>query len=72
MKAAVKVDKDTIELRNVPVPSPQAGQILVKIKTVGVCATDVHLLRESFSYLQMAQDVSIVGHEGCGTVVARE
>ena len=43
MKAAVVREfKQPLMIEEVPVPIPQAGQILVKIAASGVCHTDLH------------------------------
>ena len=43
MKAAVvRKFKQPLVIEEVPVPSPQAGQILVRIAASGVCHTDLH------------------------------
>lgn len=72
MRAAVKQNINEVVVKEVSVPVPRDGEILVKINAVGVCASDLHLVREAFAYLKMAPGVNIVGHEGCGTVAARE
>lgn len=72
MRAAVKQNTNEVVIKEVPIPVPGDGEVLVKINTVGVCASDLHLVREAFAYLRMAPGVDIVGHEGCGTVAARK
>ena len=72
MKAVVKKDVNTVKVERVPVPQPGPGEVLVKINTGGVCASDLHLVREAFAYLQMRSGVRIAGHEGCGVVAACE
>lgn len=32
-----------ITFREVPIPQPQAGQVLVKIMKIGVCGCDIHV-----------------------------
>ena len=51
--------------RNIPVPG--ANEALIKIKTVGICGTDIHAWggnQPFFSYPR------VLGHEICGEVVA--
>ena len=31
-------------LRNIPVPRPEAGQVLLRGRACGVCRTDLHIL----------------------------
>jgi propanol-preferring alcohol dehydrogenase len=43
MKAAVVHEfKQPLRIEEVPVPTPGAGQIVVKIAATGVCHTDLH------------------------------
>jgi len=72
MRAAVKQNTNEVVIKEVLIPVPRDGEVLVKINAVGVCASDLHLVREAFAYLRMAPGVDIVGHEGCGTVAARK
>jgi len=44
MKAGFFLGKGTIELREVPIPSPGAGEVLLKVEACGVCGTDNHIL----------------------------
>ncbi|KAL5332172.1 chaperonin 10-like protein [Aspergillus crustosus] len=47
-----------------PIPSPAAGEILVKLEFSGVCHSDVHSVRGETPML-----TDVVGHEGVGKVV---
>lgn len=58
----------TLELCELPVPQPAAGQVLVRVHACGVCRTDLHLVDGDLS--NPALHV-IPGHEVVGTVVAR-
>ncbi len=67
MKAAVWTDINKIEIREVPIPVPGEGEVLIKIKAAGVCATDAHIISGSFAH---ATPPCILGHEICGEVAA--
>lgn len=60
------------QVRDVPVPEPGPGEILVKVLAASVCGTDVHIERwdkwaqDNFGPLPMT-----FGHEMAGIVVAR-
>ncbi|CAE8707302.1 unnamed protein product [Polarella glacialis] len=54
-------------LKNVPVPSPGYGQVLVKVITSGVCHTDLHV-RDGDWHVKPTLPI-IPGHEGAGVVV---
>ena len=69
MKAAVVREfKQPLVIEEVPVPSPQAGQILVKIAASGVCHTDLHAADGDWPV--KPKPPFIPGHEGVGHVVA--
>jgi threonine dehydrogenase-like Zn-dependent dehydrogenase len=66
MKALVKYGrgKGMMEIRDVPVPSPGLGEVLIKVKSVGVCGTDLKIYDDTFY-----SDVPvIVGHEFSGVI----
>lgn len=46
MKAALWYEKGDIRLEDIPAPSPGRGQVKVKIKTCGICGSDLHEYRE--------------------------
>ena len=69
MKAAV-VHKfeQPLAIEEVPVPTPLAGQILIKIVASGVCHTDLHAVEGDWPVKPTLP--FIPGHEGVGHVVA--
>lgn len=69
MRAAVVVAPKTIEIRQVPVPEPAAGQVRIKLQGCGVCHSNIPPFegRPWFTYpLAPGQ----LGHEGWGIVDA--
>ena len=69
MKAAVVPTLGApLEIRDVPVPEPGPGQVLVKIETCGLCHTDIHAARGEWPV--KPKDQLIPGHEGVGVVEA--
>ena len=72
MQAVVKAKAAPgIELQEVPIPSPDAGQVLVKVQAASVCGTDLHI----FNWDQWAQGrihpPLIPGHEFAGVVAGK-
>jgi threonine 3-dehydrogenase len=71
MRAVLKTTRDKgIELRDVPIPKPQAGEVLVKVKAAAICGTDLHL----YEWTDWCENVGaknplVLGHEFCGEVV---
>jgi propanol-preferring alcohol dehydrogenase len=69
MKAAVVREfGKPLAIEEVPVPTPGAGQILVKIAASGVCHTDLHAAEGDWPV--KPKPPFIPGHEGVGHVVA--
>lgn len=69
MKAAVVTAfGQPLEIREVAVPTPGAGQVLVKIAASGVCHTDLHAAEGDWPV--KPNPPFIPGHEGVGHVVA--
>ncbi len=67
MLAAVLHDFNQLELRDIPVPEPGTGDIVVKIVSCGICATDykaVKGIRRNVDFPYIA------GHEASGIISA--
>ena len=68
MRAAVVTRfRSPLELRQVPVPAPQAGQVLVRVHACGVCHTDLHAAHGDWPDKPALP--RIPGHEAVGEVV---
>jgi propanol-preferring alcohol dehydrogenase len=69
MKAAVVPALGApLEIRDVPIPTPGPGQVLVKIEASGLCHTDIHAARGDWPV--KPKDLLIPGHEGVGHVAS--
>jgi propanol-preferring alcohol dehydrogenase len=67
MKAAVVNQfHQNLEIKEVPIPKPGYGEILVKIKACGVCHTDLHAANGDWPVKPKLP--LIPGHEGVGVV----
>ncbi len=51
------------QLREIPIPEPGAGEVVVKVSACGICGTDLHFLRHN-------QDWTPLGHEVIGVISA--
>ena len=59
-------------LREVPVPQPGPGEVLVRVHAASVCGTDVHIERwDPWAQANFGPPPMIFGHEMAGVVVAR-
>lgn len=59
-----------LEIREVPIPEPGPGELLIKLETCGVCHSDLDVRKGSTAPPQSTFPL-ILGHEGVGIVVAR-
>jgi succinate semialdehyde reductase (NADPH) len=55
-----------LHLETIPVPSPRAGEVLVKVAACGVCHTDLHVIKGEVAFPMPC----VLGHEISGTVAA--
>lgn len=62
-------DTHDVRLEEVPVPEPGPKEVLVEIKAVGVCGSDVHYYEEGRIGSFVVREPLILGHESMGTVV---
>ena len=60
------VDECPLELVDKPVPTPGAGELLVKVRACGVCRTDLHVTEGDLPVHRVGVTP---GHEGVGEVV---
>ena len=69
MRAAVVTRfGEHLDLRDVPVPVPKHGQVLVRVRACGVCHTDLHTVHGDWPDKPTLP--RIPGHEAVGEVVA--
>jgi L-iditol 2-dehydrogenase len=65
MKQAVMTSPGVIEFRNVPVPKPGPEEVLIRVRRIGVCGSDIHVRhgRHPFTSYPVVQ-----GHEFSGVI----
>ena len=69
MKAAVVREfGKPLTIEEVPIPTPGAGEVLVKIRATGVCHTDLHAADGDWPVKPTKP--FIPGHEGAGIIAA--
>ena len=69
MAAAVVAEPRRLEIREVPVPEPGAGQVLVRLEGCGVCASNLPPW-EGKPWFTYPMEPGALGHEGWGRVAA--
>ncbi|NPV54973.1 MAG: NAD(P)-dependent alcohol dehydrogenase [Firmicutes bacterium] len=68
MKAAVLERPGVIKIEELDRPSPGPGEVLVRIKSVGVCGSDIHYYRHGRIGAYVVEKPIILGHESSGEV----
>jgi L-iditol 2-dehydrogenase len=69
-RAAIMYGTHDIRLEEVPVPEPGPKEVLVEIRAVGVCGSDVHYYEEGRIGSFVVREPLILGHESMGTIMA--
>jgi len=52
-----------------PIPAPGAGDVLVRVSSVGVCGSDTHYYRHGRIGNFVVEQPLVLGHEAAGTIV---
>jgi threonine 3-dehydrogenase len=69
MKALVKTSAAPgLELKDMPVPHPAAGEVVVRVKATSLCGTDAHIFGWDEWARNRIHPPRIIGHELCGEV----
>ncbi|HUX14130.1 MAG TPA: alcohol dehydrogenase catalytic domain-containing protein, partial [Spirochaetia bacterium] len=67
MKALVYVDKERLEVREYPIPTPSSSEALIRVRAAGICGTDHSILAGAHP---RARGPLVMGHELSGEVAA--
>ena len=67
MKALVYTGPERLEVREAPDPLAGAGEVLVRVDSVGICGSDMHAY---LGHDERRPAPLILGHEAAGTIVA--
>jgi succinate semialdehyde reductase (NADPH) len=54
----------SLEVEEIPVPAPRAGEVLIRVRACGVCHTDLHVVKGEVKFPLPA----VLGHEVSGSV----
>lgn len=69
MRASVLLERQKIEMQERPVPRPAADEVLVQVRSVGVCGSDVHYYKEGRIGEFVVDQPLVLGHEVSGVIV---
>jgi L-iditol 2-dehydrogenase len=69
MRAAVFVEPQEFDVREVPVPVLEPGEVLVQTAIAGICGSDIHIVAGSVPQVLPRITGKVLGHELCGRVV---
>ena len=67
MKGIVPVGNYKIEVRDLPIPEPREGEVLIDVKCAGICGSDVNTFRMTWEQIGERKNL-VVGHEAGGIV----
>ena len=70
MRAFVLHGAEDIRLEEVPCPVPGAGEVLVRVRTAGICGTDLHYYAHGRCGDFVPTQPFILGHEFAGEIAA--
>ena len=70
MRAAVLTDTEQFELEERERPTPAADEVLVRVRDVGICGSDVHYYQHGRIGDYVVESPLVLGHESAGEVVA--
>ena len=59
-----------LKMHDEPIPEPLSGEVQIRIKSVGICASDLHYFREGRIGTTKLTDPLVIGHEASGVVTA--
>lgn len=70
MKAAKLVSAHDIQIEDVPdLQTPQVGEVLLKVRAVGICGSDLHMFDDGRIGSTVIESPFILGHEFMGEIL---
>lgn len=70
MKAIVKFGPNAgdVKYTDMPMPKPEQGRALIKVKNAGICHTDITIINNEYKGRKPVPIPIILGHEGAGII----
>lgn len=69
MRANVLLEKQKLEMQERPVPCTGPDEVLIQVRSVGVCGSDVHYYKEGRIGDHVVDQPLVLGHELSGVIV---
>ena len=69
MQAAAMEGIKNIKIRDMDIPKPKQGEVLIKVKSVGICGSDMHFYINGRIGHHIVELPFILGHEASGEIV---
>jgi threonine dehydrogenase-like Zn-dependent dehydrogenase len=70
MRAYVNIAPGTMAWRELPAPEPGPGQVRIRTRVTGICATDLEMIAGAPAGWTRTAPPAIPGHEWCGRIEA--
>ncbi|MGH9246834.1 MAG: zinc-dependent alcohol dehydrogenase [Acidimicrobiales bacterium] len=70
MRAAVLRGWNDLAVEEIPVPAPEPGEVLVRVRACGLCGTDLKMVAGGFEGRWPPSLPFVIGHEWAGEVAA--
>ncbi len=67
MRGVVPLGNQRVEVRDIPDPVAGPGEVVVEVKTAGICGSDLHAFRKTWEEIGERQGL-VIGHEASGIV----
>ncbi|MEN3316352.1 MAG: glucose 1-dehydrogenase, partial [Acidimicrobiaceae bacterium] len=64
--SVIPLQKDSVDLTDMPEPPAEDGPVLVETIAVGVCGTDLEIIAGDYGWAPPGADRLILGHESLG------
>lgn len=68
MRAAFITGKQQLEIRTVPTPEPNTGEVRIRVDYVGICGSDLHYFFDGANGPNVVKEPLIPGHELSGRI----
>lgn len=69
MQGLVVLEPNKLEIRELPIPEPDAMEVLARVRAVSICGTDAHLIRGDYPGFWPPAFPFTPGHEWAGEIV---